>query len=294
MASLLPGQFELDGFVFGSPTDPITIPTGGWTKGAYDVRTQDVVNPVGDSLLFGRDRLTPAEWSWDLIFHDPVDVRPAQVAFAAAWRADATRKTPGAVSTLRYNENGKTYLVRGRPRRLTWTPEEIADPAFKIAVASFMLAEPVVYADQEQFLSLDLVTTAGAGNGLVLPATLPWTLGVNTSTTRKGIIHVDGSIGTPLRIVINGPATGFADNVIISTPVWKVALVAPVNAGEQIIIDTGLQTMSRNGEPYAGITRDSSLSLRIPPGDTEITLTADDSSASTTAIIAWRAADPLV
>lgn len=293
MADLLPGQFEMNGVVFGLGTDPISVLTDGWTKETYDIRSQDVPNPTGDTMLFGRDRLTPMKWTWDLILRDDVDVRPRASQLASAWRADSTRATPGKVLPLRYNENGKTYVVYGRPRELSWVPDGANDPTSRLAVATFQLSDLNVYSDEMSQLVLDLITTTSSA-GLVLPAVLPWVLGQTAGATRKGIVTVGGTVATPLRITINGPASGSASDVVLSTSSWKVALTAPVASGDALVIDTATGTMTRNGSPYAGISRDSSLFLRVPPGGTEITLTANDPTSTLSATVAWRTADPLV
>lgn len=295
MVDLLPGQFELNGYVFGRADDPVTVLTGGWGRDTYDVRAQDVANPVGDTMLFGRDRLTPARWPFQLMAHvdEGSNVRPVQAALAAAWRNDSGRATPGRASVLRFNQDGVTYRVLGRPRELSWVGEDVHDPSMRLAAASFQLSDINVYADETQSISLSLVSTS-TSTGMVLPFVLPAVLGETSAFQRRGIVSVGGTVPTPLLVTITGPTSGQANNVMLSTSSWKIALTAPVFPNQKIVIDTGAGTMERDGAPYAGITRDSSLFLRVPPGNTEMNLTASDSSSSLQASASWRAADPLI
>lgn len=293
MVALQPGQFELRGVVFGTNADPIAIPTGGWARGTYDIRTQDVPSPSGDTILFGRDRLTPAEWSFDLTVSDPVSIRPHLTAFASAWRADDVRRLPGGVCELRFNEHGETFVVYGRPRRLSWVPDEVADPTWRVGVATFQISDPTIYSDYISGISLGLVSTA-VGTGVVLPEVLPWVFGQSTNSVRRGVVNIAGTVETPVKITITGPVAGQATGVRLYTSDWQVELSAPVLSGETIVLDTSLGTMTKNGVPVAGVTRKSSLFLRIPPGSTEMTLAATDDTASLTAMVTWRSADALI
>lgn len=294
MATLLPGQFELSGLVFGRAEDPITVMMGGWKRGSYEVRDQDAPSPVGDNLLVGRDRLTPETWSWELAIHDEVNARPHIAALARVWRADATRTTPGATLALRYNEHGVTYVVYGRPRKLGWVEDEVSDPTWRTALATFQITDPNVYSDALQQLTLNLVSTNTNTSGLILPAVLPWDMGETASSQRKGLVYVAGYSSTPVRVTINGPLSGTARDVVLSAPDWRIALSAPVASGDVVEIDTATGTMTWNGSPSSALTRDSSLGFRLPPGNTEVTLTASDSTATLAATLAWRTAEPLI
>ena len=294
MVNLLPGQFEVDGLVFGRASDAISVLVGGWDRGSYDVRDQDVQSPVGDNILVGRDRLAPESWTWELAVHDDVNARPHIASLARVWRGDATRLIPGAVQALRYNEHGQTFLVYGRTRKLSWIADDIADPTWRAAIASFQITDPNVYSDEMTQLALSLVSTATGSDGLILPAVLPWTLGEVSRSERRGVVTVTGVVGTPLRVTLTGPASGEASNVVVSAPGWRIALTEPLRSGDTVVIDTGEGTMLWNGAPSSALTRDSSLTLRLPPGSTEITLTATDSTATLVAVVAWRSAEPLI
>lgn len=290
---MIDGQFQLGPVTFGAETDPVVVLTGGFDKGTYQVRDQDVDDPVGDRVLFGRDRLTPGEWSFELLARDDIDAGPVLAGLAAAWRADTIRATPGAVVPLRYREDGTEYVVYGRPRKFTPVPEKVHDRTARVAAATFRLADTCRYAADPESVTLGLVSTT-PGGGVVLPAVLKWTLAPTTAATRKGVAYIGGTLPTPVRVVITGPVSGTAANVTISTPSWRLAIPGGIATGRQIILDTRTGVMTLDGAPWVGVTRDSSLYLRIPPGTTEFTLTADDPTASVAAVVSWQAADPLI
>ena len=119
---LAAGQFDLGGYTFGGDDDAVMVTPGGFDPGVTGWRTQDAENPVRDSVLFGRDRLTPGTWGFSLQTNrlDADGSLAALEAMGGRWRGEAVRTTPGAVMALRYRLGSATRRVYGRPRR--WAP----------------------------------------------------------------------------------------------------------------------------------------------------------------------------
>lgn len=289
---MLEGQFQLGSLVFGRPEDDVTVLTSGFDRGNSEPRTQDIDNPVGDGGMFGRDYVAAPSWGFTLGVKADSDVRAILDNLAATWRADSIRTTPGAVTTLRYMEAGRERIVYGRPRRYAETPNEVADNEWQIVETDFKLADPYCYDAAQNTLRMTLLETASNG-GLVLPAVLPFELG-RSSSTRSGVINVEGTASTPLTVEIRGPVSGVLSNPSVTGPGFAITLNATVAYDQTIVIDTRAKTVKRNGVSIAGaLSRYSRLDARLRTGTSEVAFAGSDPSNTATATFKWRSAYPL-
>ena len=290
---MLDGQFELDGFLFGRAEDNVTVLTEGLDVGGYEVRDQDVQAPMGDHVFFGRDYLTPPTWTFTLAVHHDTNAHATLMALAKVWRADTIRNTPGARSVLRYTRDGVTRRVYGRPRRFSVDHGDVMDGTFKIVTATFTLADNYSYADQENLLVLDLITTSSEA-GLTFPTTFPWEF-QSDGFTRAGQVTITTGLPTPFRVAIAGPVADTASNFkLSSTTGWSMEFGTYLSPHGNISVDTSTGIAIRNSVHYGTIRNNSDFRARLQPDTQEIVFTANDPTYTTTARITWRDVEPVL
>ena len=288
---MIEGNMTLDGFSFGAPDNNVVILEDGFDTGYAANRIQDAEMPRADGVLFGRDYLDSPTWAFTLGVRDDDNVYDTLSRLADAWRADRVRTTPGAVSTLKFNRGGKSYVVFGRPRRFAVTPAKTADAEFQIVEADFKLVDPFVYGGTENSLRMGLLETASTG-GVVLPQTLPWSL-AGGDGSRKGVVTVEGYTDTPIKVKIYGPSSGVLRNPKVVAPGFHVQLNTDVKPNEVITIDTRSRTVIRqDGVSMAGyLTARSRLGTKLRPGSTEFTFSGEDASYTSEVEFLWRSAE---
>lgn len=285
------GQYDLDGYTFGSTADEVVLLESGVEWGQLGRRVQDV--QFRDGVLFGRDYFEPPVWTFTAGARHATDVDQVVGRFAAAWRADSRRTTPGAVSTMHYKRAGVTRVAYGRPRRFAVETPKVYDTDFRIVTCDFQLSDATVYEATEQSLTITLLRTSVA-TGVTFPVTFPVTFGSQTSN-RAGIATVDGSTATPFTVRVNGPVTGSASSFVVSstggTDDWGVGLPFTLTSGQWVELDTATGVVLLNGVPtQVPLTRGTDLAARLSPGPQELVFEADDPSQSSSAVITWRVA----
>lgn len=289
VANLTEGEWELDGFVFGGWSS-IRIMESGVDYGSSDVRVQDVDNSASDGSTFGRDFLTGPEWALTLGVLDGLDVWSVVAPLQVAWRADAVRSTPGALSVLRHCRNGVTYRAYGRGRKFGVIPESVADPEFQQVSATFKLAGPEQCIETPAgaaSLTVRLVESANAGEGFPVPAPVSWA-GSAPSLSGHGVVTVGGVLPASFRVTVKGPVTGSLTGVFLAGNGWEFATSAPVPAGQNLVLDTRTQSVTVNGRSIAGtLSRKSRLTARLAPGAQQVTFNGSDPSNTSTATFSW-------
>lgn len=286
--TLLNGQYELDGFVFG---DGCPVKVADVNHGDRVVFDQDTKVPGGDGRLMGRDTEDGPEWVFDLLVRGAggeAEVLETVEAARAAW--EGPRSMPGAVSPLRYAIGGRIRRIYGRPRRFRpFVKGPTSEAGLARVLATFQLADPLIYDDTPQ--SLDLSLTPEGAAALTLPAELPWTLGA-LAGQRQGIVHVEGRAPTPFRLTFHGPTSGTATGLWAQGPGWRVDLPTAVVAWDQrIVVDTRAHTVRRSdGVSLAGAARGRFLAARLRPGAQEIAWGATDPTLTARAEIEWHPA----
>lgn len=288
---------QLDGYEFGTREHPVVILTGGYDPGATDSRTQDVENPVGDGNLFGQDWLTAPEMAFSMaVVRDTAEQAHAALAeLASAWRADKVRKSPGAVSTLRFYRGGRWWRVYGRPRKFAARPKEFSKERVQLVEATFKLMHPVLEVDDGQpasTVTLQLVAGPGDG-GLVLPADVPFDLEAG-SQARENYTSVAGVLPPVFVVTIKGPVSGSLTDARVYGPGWSFSIGQPIAWDQTVRIDTRTQTVTLNGSQRPGLIgpRDR-LTARLALGNQTIGFSGNDPTNSATATVAWRAQQPL-
>src|SRR5690606_36368644 len=87
--------------------------------GSPEARSTDVDRPRADGTRFGREWRSGREITLEVATMHHTDAVLAELGkLCAAWDAAATRTAPGTLSVLRYNVNGRTRRVYGRPRKI--------------------------------------------------------------------------------------------------------------------------------------------------------------------------------
>jgi len=282
------GQFDLDGYTFGGEKDPVTVTPGGFDPGVTGWRTQDAENPVGDSLLFGRDRLTPGTWGFNLQTNQTsaASALGAMETMAAKWRADGIRSTPGSVSRLRYNLGNGTRRVYGRSRR--WAPA-INVGMFRgvtDVLADFQLADTLFYDDVQR--NIDMSIIPGVTSGLRGPLTGKLST-LLAGERARSIADIGGTAPAPFVAVIYGPV----QNPWLSEDGFKLELTTTLAYDQFAVIDTRpwANTITRSdGASLAGaLTRTSRLSTaRLKPGGANLRFGGKDASGRSHVAVAWR------
>lgn len=282
------GQFDLDGYTFGGDADPVTVVPGGFDPGVTGWRTQDTENPVGDSIMFGRDRLTPGTWGFTLMSNE--DDGPAALDamedMAEAWRADDIRTTPGLVKPMRYNLGNGTRRVYGRPRR--WSPSitPLLWQGVAPIVADFSLAHTEFYDDVQRVYDISILP--GSSTGLVGPITGPLST-VMGGERAQSIADIGGRAPAPFVAVIHGPIT----NPWLEEDGWRLDLELTLNYDQYAVIDTRpwANTVTRDdGASLAGTLGRSSLlsECRLKPGGANLRFGGTDATGTSYVSVAWR------
>lgn len=298
MAELREGEFDLDGYRFGTPENAVIILEGGFDTGAPEVRAQDADNPVGDGGLFGRDYLSGPTWSFTLGAADPEaeDVYTVLEDLARAWRNPAVRTTPGAVSTLRFRRGGRTWRVYGRPRRFGLVPGDTADGAWAQVQADFKCEGPVMYEDEAQEVTVSLGQVTQTDPGLVLPETLEWVLGGH-GASGEVIANVRTLDPAPFEVYIIGPAVeGALSQISVHGPGFDIELPGLALApGEQVHIDTRARTILKDGVSVAAyLSRRSRLDACLLAGPSSLAFYGVDWTGTSRARFVWRATRPIL
>lgn len=297
MEELFEGEFELDGYRFGTPDSDVVILEGGLDTGAPSIAVNDIDNPVGDGGHFGRDFLRGPTWAFTLGVRDDENVDRTLAELARVWRNEAVRTTPGAVSTLRFKRNGIAYRVYGRPRRFGVAPAEVADPGWQIVEADFRVAEPLMYRDEAEEVTITLdAPPEEEDEGVILPEVLEWYLG-RDSASKTVILAVQTLDPAPFEVYIEGPQTGGLSNFKLEGPGWEIDFgVTVVSPGSTLHVDTRAATALLDGKSVANSTmsRRTRLNARLLNGASSVTFTGADPSGTAKARIVWRATSPIL
>lgn len=287
MTELAVGQFEMDGYKFGSELDPIVIPNNGFDSGQNDWRHQDSPSPSDDTTWTGRDLLTAPSWLFDLWTNkDSAGTSLDELSvMAGKWLNAPSRHTPGALSVMRYNLGGGTRRVYGRPRRFSQSVTLATFQGVSNAVADFKLADPLSYDDKESSLQLSLVARSVGGfkAPFKAPIRTAWTTG-----SRQGVVTVGGSADIPFTVTFVGPIKDPA----IRGNGWGIGLKGSIPLGGMVQINTRNQTViDQNGISRPSmLTPWSRLDARMTPGAQEVSFTGEDSTNRSYCYISWRGA----
>lgn len=285
MNPLIHAEFDLDGYRFGPDhsvyLSRVDTPGISW-------RDQDLVNPVGANVFFGRDYQDPTPWGFDFTITGttPAEAAENYFALANAWTAQHIRDVPGAELPLDFNMHGSARRIYGRPRELK--PDDATD-LFVLetikAKATFQPSSADMVDGKARVHSMTM--TPGAAGGFVFPIVFPW--GTTQGGTRQGIVEDGGGL-TPthdVQVEIHGPI----GKAHAAGPGWEFGLKQSLAYDRAITLDARRQTILwDNGASAAGlVTPGTRLNdITIPPGPSELTFTGEDQSGTSTLTVTWR------
>lgn len=251
--------------------------------GAPDVETDDASRPRADGVMFGVDYFGGRTIGFDISVAgaNEADARARLAVLTKAWRADAVRRTPGAVTTLTADTGRVTF---GRPRRFasvdTFLPEGLTE-----VVADFACADPLWYG-QENLSTVAL--TPPPGGGLIAPLAEP--LATTSTSDRSTALVVGGEVPTWPVFEIAGPIT---NPVVEIVGLFKMEFRTTLAYDETLVVDTRpwARTILRNGASVAGsLTRTSARlsQAAIPPGAYEMVLRGASEPGTANVRAIWR------
>lgn len=251
-----------------------------------DFRVQDVENPVGDGLIFGRDRLTPGSITLNILVlgEDSAEVNENYRDLARAWNRAVDRTKPGAITSMWWEDGGRRRLVYGRPRALVPILEDSRFGLIK-ATASFKLGDALTYDNTEARRSVMILGVPPISGGLSAPLIAPLT--ASGTAARMGLIEdTGGDAPTPFTVEFNGPIS----NPFVKGPGWTIKLNTTLAWDEKVTVDTRLGTITsnlgRNMKPY--LAPGSRLrDVRLATGRTEIQFGGNDPSKTAYVRVLW-------
>lgn len=278
-------MWKIDDFAFGLGTD-IKVATVDF--GESDMTLGDTLRAREDGLAFGQDYLGGRLMTFEMFTNLPKQEALGLVApLRSAWRNRAVRRSPGAVSVLRYTRAGRTRKVFGRGRKFAADVNESPRGYIPIT-ATFQCIDDYSYDDEVKSSRVDLKPSADSG--MVDPLIAPITTTVLTEA-EQGIINNESDDDSWLQIMVHGP---------ISAPIielggyWMIRMPDLVLAyDDYIVIDS--QPWSRSVRTRFGVngsgmfTADSPRLTQImaPPGISEITLRGLDPSGTSYMVVNW-------
>lgn len=284
-----PGQFSLDGFVFGGPDDDIVVTS--WSRGTAAVRDQDTDDPRAGVTHVGRDFVTPALWSWRFLVHsDRGDLHTLLAQLWAVWRPVKSQR-PDGLSELRFRKGRDTWCVLGRPREIDEDDIEVIDDdddVYREVPAAFKLKYALAFADDPTTIALS-VTSSNTTGGIVLPARLPWHLAA--SATQEGQVELPWwAPPTPFRITFKGPTTGEATVKVTNGSEWTIEPLKPLKPGQELTVDTLAGSATWADNTHASLSLRSTKKARLMPGQNLLKIEASDASLTASATVTWREA----
>lgn len=278
------GQFEIGTTIFGRGTD---YPVSSFEISSPESIPGDYQGPQADDIRFTQDYLTPSTVSWEMgviankllanianpqniqTIEGLVSGRVLKERLVAEWRADEIRKIWGSVKPFRYNQEGQTRIIYGRPRKIM-TNAASRKAEFYNVVCDFQRSDTRSY--------LDRVDSVGA---------------IGPFGTAKGgtITRNDGDAATWCDIYIIGPFTnptivigGVTITIAASIAAGKMIVLSSVPWERKLINSDGVNLAASLTTPYLE-------DISIPP-DATVSWSAigTGTTAASQVVIQWREA----
>lgn len=286
---ILPNDLLLDGVGFGIGL-PVSMDDDGWDTGDAEWITQDGINQVRGTRIFGRDALTGPTHTFALHV-DQTDVATAVDALETlrtAWMARDIIEAPGRMSIIRYQLAGRTRRFYGRPRKWAAPPSNRILGGYIPITCTFDTTDHLFYDDAEQTVTIPFVPTSEGGWRFPVrfPAqTLP-------PGQREGAITVGGKVPTYPIIRFNGPIT---NPYLKCGTQWTIQLNMTIASGSWVEIDTRpwRLTVLRNGlySEAGKLARRVWLKDTIlKPGPQELSFGGTSNEGTASATVSWRGA----
>lgn len=272
---------------FGSYESGIGLDTHP-VVGATDVRDEDVRRPREDGIAMGADYLgaTNVEFDFTVFASSYEEAVERRGGLRQAWRADAIRRTPGALAEL-WSHTGRVAF--GRPRRFAQLDgskrqDLLLRQGVAQAVADFEMADPNWYG-QEQAVTVSF--SRGVTTGFTFPAKFPWTTTGERET--RGLVRVTGGSPTPLVIAVEGPIV----NPVVEIGPLRFEASVSLAAGERLSVNAwpNRRMVTVAGRAAGGVLSSRSTRLGqavLPPGDYEAVLRGTSESGTASLTVRWR------
>lgn len=278
--------------LFGTPATPVFNSTTP-SFSSVEVRNSDTDNPRSDGRAFGVDYRGGLSVTFDLTVRSSSEdaVRSEAAGLATAWRADAVRRTPGAVAELHACYAGKERVLYGRPRRFA---PDYADAAINHLIgvdADFECVDDVFYDAEEKGVTIQLVPPSGGG--LLAPLAAP--LSTTATSDRSTVFTVGGVLPAWPVVEIEGPIT---NPVVEIVGLYAFEFATSLAYDESVVIDARpwrRSVLRSDGASLAGKFTRSTPRLPdagLPPGSYELSLRGQDATGTATARLRWRDAYP--
>jgi hypothetical protein len=272
---------------FGSYESRVLMVDDMPQQASADSANDDKARPRNDGTLFGEDFLGASNITFTLVAsrENEPDVLETLDEFMAVWRADAVRRTPGAIATLTAHTGRSTF---GRPRKPQSSDLRTFQGRAELT-AEFLAADDLWYGPQQSMrVGLGQVATGG----FVAPFIFPLIVGSGV-TDRSQVFEVGGRLPTWVSTRIDGPIV----NPSVEVPGrFRYGFPTTLRDGEWIDVKATPfgHVMLRNGT--SGIAADAQSSLvnrsLLPPGKHELILRGQSPSGSPSALATWRNAYP--
>lgn len=295
MVDLINGEFELNGFSFGSRRSGYFLKEGGFEVGPTTFVTQDKDNPDGDGQVFGRDYLQSTNYTFEMWVEGTEnaagwqDVSRKMSAFRAIWHGSQGRFQARSVDEMSIWHGDKPGLIYGRPRNYAEDRTKIRRGVGGI-LCDFAAVDDRIY--EELWNSHIIRVVESTPGGLIAPFIAPIT-GTKAGVSRPGTFEVIGDAPTAAVVRFNGPVTSPRLTI---TNGWVLALNISLGVGEWVDIDTRpwIRQVLRNGSGSAAgtLTIDSNplSEMYFDPGVYEMIYKGVDATNTSTATIWWRGA----
>lgn len=275
-----------DGHQIGDDLDPLFITD--FEPGETEIIMADTNIPMGDGTMVGRDFLGGKTWGFTLATNqnDIESARRAAGALGASWADRTLRLTPGAVRPLSYRIGDEWRRVYGRPGRWAdFKPDVRAVQGLGVVACDFRVTDPRHFAEDESVVTL--TTVPESVGGLRFPARAPFRFN-SRGGARVGLVDNQGDAATPLTVTFHGPCR---DPKVVAAAGWEIGLVGSLAYDVSVTVDALAKTVTRSdGAEVPGmLTRATVLSrAELPVGQSDITFTCVDETATAKAVLSYR------
>lgn len=258
-----------------------------------DRDTQDTPHPGSDGVMMGRDLLRgfTLEFRAKILQEDLLTAKPWRhaldlySAFAAKWRADRVRLTPGEYATLANLDRER--MVYGRPRAIARESRILRKGILPFQM-DFDTISPDFYSTTEK--ATVITRGASANSGFTGPLSAP--ISTVVGEAEVGPASNAGDLPAWPVIKINGPGRKHALELFDGSDLlWSVEVPGSLKYDEVMTIDTRpwRRSATINGAPANGLVRGSQFDeCQIPVGSFTLRYRSRDSTGTSFAVINWR------
>lgn len=264
-----------------------------FTPPTTEVRSDRAPRLGADGSMVGRDLLGESVWSLTMRTRaeNTYEVLALAERLEREWKAERARATPRPVALEYSTDHGLTWFrVYGRPGLFTGpTPDYLASTGHGQVDAQFHQTDPSHYASDAQSTRIGTVA-GGSRSGWVAPFVFPL-VSAATGEERAGRVSNGGDRPTPITVTFRGPC----QNPVLRADGFEVGYRGSLAHDESVTVDGHMMTAvlrdgaGRSHHVPGRLTRRTRLSrLHVPPGDTDLWLSAIDQTATAYAQITWR------